>query len=103
MLKISDADKSRFYAELKRKQPFQATTLLSNMSDEDVAAFAINRYLFPGVDIVAYASRRYPTKGLAAHALGYVGRINEREMSEMDSKNYNGTSYIGKLGVEKYL
>jgi penicillin-binding protein 2 len=86
IFKLNDADKSRFYAELKRKQPFQATALLSNMSDEDVATFAVNRYLSPGVDIVADSSRCYPNKNLAAHAVDDVGRINERELSELHPK-----------------
>jgi penicillin-binding protein 2 len=39
---------------------------------------------------------------LAAHAVGYVGRINERELSEVDLNYYSGTSHIGKLGIEQY-
>jgi hypothetical protein len=101
IVEISDADRRRFYDELQRKEPFQAIPLLFNLSDEAVGAFAVNRHRFPGVDIVAHARRRYPSEGLAAHAIGYVGRINERELSALDPADYNGISYIGKLGVER--
>jgi penicillin-binding protein 2 len=102
ILPVSEADTRRFFADMQRKEPFQGIPILFNLSDESVSAFAVNRHRFPGVDIAAYASRRYPTRDLVAHALGYVGRISERELSELDPKDYNGTSHIGKVGVERY-
>lgn len=56
------------------------------MSDEDVVTFAVNRHLFPSVDTVADSSGWYPNKNLAAHAVDYVGRINERELSKLHPK-----------------
>lgn len=99
---IDESDRRRFYSELQRKEPFQSIPLLFNLSEDEVADFAVNRHGFPGVDIAAQLSRHYPTRGLAAHVVGYIGRINEHELSELDSKDYNGTSHIGKLGIEKY-
>ncbi|KZZ21796.1 hypothetical protein A3752_08070 [Oleiphilus sp. HI0081] len=37
-----------------------------------------------------------------AHSIGYVGRINEKELKKVDEQNYSATNYIGKLGVEKF-
>ncbi|MFK5894480.1 MAG: penicillin-binding protein 2, partial [Pseudomonadota bacterium] len=41
----------------------------------------------------------------SAHIVGYVGRINEKELKKLTadgkSTNYSGTNYIGKLGIEK--
>ena len=34
------------------------------------------------------------------HVLGYVGRINQRDLERIDQKAYKGTEYIGKLGIE---
>jgi penicillin-binding protein 2 len=99
---IDESDLTRFRAEMQRREPFQPVALLFNLSDEEVADFAVNRHRFPGVDIVAHSSRRYPTQNLAAHAVGYVGRINEREQAVLDPNDYNGTSHIGKLGVESH-
>ncbi|MGH8501526.1 MAG: penicillin-binding protein 2 [Gammaproteobacteria bacterium] len=102
IIPISDGDISRFYANMRRQAQFQATPLLLNMNSEDVASFAINRHLFSGVDVAAHSSRRYPVQELAAHAVGYAGRINEAELRQLDPESYSGTSHIGKLGVEKY-
>ena len=53
------------------------------------------------MDIVAGLSRHYPHGPLAAHALGYVGRIDERDLQRIDASNYSGTTHIGKVGIEK--
>ncbi|MCK5498099.1 MAG: penicillin-binding protein 2, partial [Gammaproteobacteria bacterium] len=45
--------------------------------------------------------RHYPEKTGLVHVLGYVGRIDEKELQEIDESDYLGTSHIGKLGVEK--
>ncbi|MGI8738743.1 MAG: penicillin-binding protein 2 [Gammaproteobacteria bacterium] len=102
ILPISDSDLSRFQTIVRRQEPFQAAPLLLNVSPRHVASFAINRHLFAGVDIAAHSSRRYPAGELAAHAVGYVGRINEAELRQLDPNMYSATSHIGKLGVEKY-
>ena len=36
-----------------------------------------------------------------AHVIGYVGRISERELKELDFTAYRGTTHSGKVGVEK--
>ncbi len=56
----------------------------------------------PGVVVDAQLLRHYPHGELFSHALGYVGRINERETFELDETDYRGTFHVGKVGVEKY-
>jgi penicillin-binding protein 2 len=51
--------------------------------------------------VKANLARNYPYENLTAHALGYVGRINEKELKNLDPDNYGATNYIGKLGIEK--
>lgn len=99
---ISDDDVEHFRANRLRNRPFQSQVLRSNLSEEEVAAFAVNRYRFPGMKVEARLIRYYPEGEAFAHALGYVGRINEKELNEIDAGNYKATQYIGKLGVEKY-
>jgi penicillin-binding protein 2 len=93
---------ARFRRELRGKRPFQAVPLKLNLSDEEVAVFAINRHRFPGVDIQARLARHYPLGEEFAHVVGYVGRIDERELARLDRRNYSGTTHIGKIGVERY-
>ena len=101
IIDISDDDIAHFKDMLKRTRRFEGIPLRFRLTDKEVARFAVNRYRFPGVDIDANLSRHYPLGPLAAHVVGYVGRINERELRKLDSSNYSGTSHIGKVGVER--
>ena len=71
-----------------------------DLSDEEVARFAIDRHRFPGVEVVAGLSRHYPHGPLTAHVLGYVGRIDERDLQRIDSSNYSGTTHPADTGPE---
>jgi len=101
IIEIRDIDRSRFEKLLARKPRFEAIPLRFHMNDEDVARFSVNRHRFPGVDITAGLARHYPQGSLAVHALGYVGRIDEKALKVLDSSNYRGTSHVGKNGIEK--
>jgi penicillin-binding protein 2 len=90
-----------FEKQRKRQKRFTSTPLLLNMSDDELAKFAVARPYFPGVDIHTHLVRHYPYADLAAHVIGYVGRINEAEMKELPLAEYRGSTHIGKLGVEK--
>ena len=101
LVNIRDVDRSRFEQLLKRTPVFKPVPLRFRLSDEEVARFAIDRHRHPGVDIVAGLSRHYPHGPLLAHAVGYVGRIDERDLQRIDTSDYSGTTHIGKVGIEK--
>jgi penicillin-binding protein 2 len=101
IIDIREADRIRFEKLLSSKPRFEAVPLRFHLSDEEVGRFSVNRYRFPGVDIQAGLARHYPLGKLAVHALGYVGRIDENALKDLDPSNYNGTTHIGKIGIEK--
>ena len=101
IIEIRDNDRSRFEKLLARKPRFEAVPLRFHLNDEEVARFSVNRHRFPGVDITAGLARHYPQGPHAVHALGYVGRIDEKALKILDSSNYRGTSHVGKNGIEK--
>ncbi len=101
IIDISDNDISRFHERLKQKRRFQSIPLRLRLSEEEVARLAVNRHRFPGIEIAARLMREYPQGNLAVHAVGYVARINEKELNEIDPSNYAATNHIGKLGIEK--
>ncbi len=101
LIEITDYDRERFEKLRRRMSRFEGVPLRFHLSEEEVARFAINRHRFEGVDIQAGLSRYYPLGSHAAHALGYVGRINEEELQVIDQTNYRGTTHIGKEGIEK--
>lgn len=101
LLAIPDEKVEQFHKLRKRRKSFTSTPILLRMSDEDVAKFAAVRPYFPGVDIHARLVRFYPYGELTSHVVGYVGRINERELKTLPEANYRGTHHVGKVGIEK--
>lgn len=105
IINISKTDIARFKKQLQSKRRFHPIPLRHRLSEEEVAKLAVNRHRFPGMEIAARLMREYPHKNLAVHALGYVGRINVKELNQLDvdnaTANYAATSHIGKLGIEK--
>jgi penicillin-binding protein 2 len=101
LLNISDEKIERFHKLRLRSKSFSSIPLLLRMSDEEVARFATVRPFFPGVDIHARLVRHYPYSELTAHVVGYVGRINEKELKRLPVAEYRGTHHIGKTGIEK--
>ena len=74
---------------------------LTNLTEEQAATFAVQRYAFPGINIRVGLIRSYPYGEAAAHAVGYVGRISEADYERIDGDDYKGTSQIGKSGIER--
>ncbi|WP_110649184.1 penicillin-binding protein 2 [Salinicola peritrichatus] len=85
---------------LQRQRPFQPALLMSDLSEDQIARLAVNRYLLSGVEVEAQLIRYYPDPIVMSHVLGYVGRINAEELAELDPGDYAGTHFIGKTGVE---
>ena len=102
LVKINERDIKRFYGDLKNHRPFESVSLRSRLDDTEVARLAANRYRFPGMDITARLSRYYPHGKDVVQAVGYVGRITDKDLNVIDVGNYRGTNYIGKTGLEKY-
>ncbi len=102
LIPLADDDIEQFRKRLSRRRPYEAVPLKFRVSDEEIAKIAVNRYRIPGVEIDAQLVRHYPHGELFAHVLGYVGRISERELDDIDPVNYSGTHHIGKIGLEKY-
>jgi len=105
IVEIQPKDRRRFRRQLEESKRFESLPIRTRLSDEEVARFTAQRYRFPGVDIQARLFRQYPLGPVASHVIGYIGRINQRESARIeeteDAANYNGTSYIGKEGLEK--
>lgn len=100
LLDLPDEKIEQFEKLRKRQKSFMGIPLLSNMNEEEMAKFAVARPFFHGVDVHIRQLRHYPYGDLAAHVVGYVGRINEDEMKELPIAEYRGSTYVGKLGIE---
>ena len=103
IINITPEDLQLFYRELKRKRNYDQIPLRVKLTPTEVARFAVNQYRFPGLHIQAGLVRYYPFANDLVSVLGYVGRINERDLKSFDESNYAATNYIGKVGIEKYF
>jgi penicillin-binding protein 2 len=101
LIQVDEDDLERFRSELERRRRFEAVPLRFRLDDKEVALIAVNSHRLPGVEINSNLTRDYPHGELTAHSVGYVGRINEHELKNLDPTNYAATTYVGKLGVEK--
>lgn len=105
LVDVSENDVENFYKYLKqRRRPFEAVPLRYRLTEEEMAKLAVNKYELKGVEVNAELVRYYPKGDLFAHIVGYVGRINENELSNFDEETdrlYRGTHSIGKIGLEK--
>ena len=106
ILEITPEQVERFHRERKRTRRFKSVPLLTQLNENQVAVFSVNQYRFPGVEISATLKRYYPFSEVLTHVIGYVSRINDRDMQrlirEEKDANYQATRDIGKLGIEKY-
>ncbi len=99
---ITEDDTQRFNDRLSRARRFESIPLVTGLSESEQAIIAVNQHALPGVSIQARIQRYYPFSETMVHMLGYVGRINDRELATIDEDNYRATRHIGKVGLEKY-
>lgn len=103
VLQLTADDRALFEKRMRQgRRPFEPVPVLFELTEEQIARIAVNQFRLPGVDVSAQLVRHYPQKGHFAHSVGYVGRINEKELKELDSADYAGTHHIGKTGVERF-
>lgn len=102
---ITARDRQRFKRLMNESRRFKSIPIRKRLTDEEVARFAANRYRFPGIDIQARVMRQYPYGESAAHVVGYIGRINDKDVEQLKTNNefdnYRGSHYIGKIGIEQ--
>ncbi|MDZ7803900.1 penicillin-binding protein 2 [Thiohalophilus sp.] len=102
LIQLTEADIERFHRYRRQKRRFEGIPLRFRLTDEEVARISVDQYRLPGVEIKAELARHYPLGKLASHAIGYVGRISENELDDINTANYSATTHIGKVGVERY-
>ena len=101
VVELSPEEIERFEAARRATRSFRAITLKPRLSDEEVARFAVDRWRFPGVEVVAYLNRRYLHGDLLAHVIGYVGRTDESDVERYGQEQVL-FPHTGRTGVERY-
>ena len=77
----------------------KSITIAEDVSEEIVAQISERNSEFPGISISADAIRTYLSGSLAAHVIGYTGKINEEEYTA-NKDRYDSDDIIGRTGIE---
>ena len=77
----------------------KSITIAKDVNEEIVAQISERNSEFPGISISADAVRTYLTGSMAAHVIGYTGKINEDEY-KANKDIYDSDDIIGRTGIE---
>jgi penicillin-binding protein 2 len=98
---LSDDELAQFEAVRKVTRSFRPVVLKLRLSEGERARLAVDRHRFPGVDVVPYLIRRYPYGERFAHVVGYVGRLDARDLEKLQDSRLAALSHVGKAGIER--
>ena len=102
LLDLGEGEIKRFRELAAHRRPYESVPLRYNLSELEESIIAVNEYRLDGVEISAQLIRHYPQGERFAHVLGYMGRIDERELKTLDPEAYSGIYLIGKTGLERF-
>ncbi len=105
LIEVSPTDLKRFNKQMGESHDFESIPLRTHLNEVEAAKFAVNRYRFPGVELKSRLFRHYPFGKMGAHMVGYIARINDKDIQNLDDadllSNYKGSDHIGKSGIEQ--
>jgi penicillin-binding protein 2 len=100
LIDLSDNDRHRVLRDAKRKHSFIPIVVRPNLKWDEMARIEVAIPELPGVAIEQGLLRSYPYGPTAAHVLGYVAAVSEKELTGdplLELPDFR----IGKAGVEK--
>lgn len=103
---LTDDDIEAFTKERRRNSRYTPILLKADLTEEQIARFSVDQHHFPSLEVRPYFKRHYPYGEDLTHILGYVAKINDKDVERLKEADklaeYAGTSDIGKLGIERY-
>ena len=103
LLGLDRAEMAERWEKNTGRAKYYPIVLASNISRDDVEIVEENRLRLPGIEIEMKPVREYSNNVLAAHLLGYIGEVSEKELNSKGFEDYNPGDYIGKNGIERAL
>ncbi len=106
LIEITPERQQEFLKEVKYHRRFASIAVKEHLTEQEVAIIAVNQHRLPGVALEARLTRHYPYGELFTHAIGYIGKINAKELARLEAEgleaNYAASRDIGKVGLERY-
>ncbi len=99
VVEITPRDRARFKKLMDDSKSFESLPIRTRLTDEEVARFTAQRFRFPGVDVHARLFRQYPLGETAAHVIGYIGRISQRDRQRIEAMSEENDSDSAKYDI----
>ncbi len=100
LIDLSEHDRERIKKEVQRKRSFVPVTIKETLTWDEMSRIQVNAPDLPGIIIDEGLTRFYPQGDLASHLMGYVGAVDEDDLSGDPVLQLPGFK-IGKDGAEK--
>jgi penicillin-binding protein 2 len=84
----------------RRAPPFRQVVLKADAPLEDVAAVEARQRELPEVRVEVVPLRSYPLASAAAHSLGRVGEVSERQLKLPEFDGLEAGALVGQAGLE---
>ena len=85
-----------------RKRPtFEPLVIKEDVHLGEIAKVEARREWFPSVEVEQSALRDYPDGPAVAHAVGYVGEVNETQLAKIADGSLQQGDIVGKTGIER--
>lgn len=103
VIPLDEEELVRIEKEIKRKRPFMPIRIKDNLSFEEAAKIQLNAPDLMGIQTQEETTRLYPLGMQAAHVVGYVSLLTEKDMvNDPESPLLDLPGYrIGRVGAEE--
>jgi penicillin-binding protein 2 len=100
-LRRDEAELLKTFEEGKSRAAFDEMVLGKDIDWSAVVAVETHQLDLPGVSLRARPRRSYVDGPMAAHVLGYLGEINQKQLKTLKEKGYVVGDEIGQYGLER--
>ncbi len=83
LMGITQEERDNFLKVYRGQRRFKPIALRTQLNEEEVALFSAQQHRFPGVSVEARLSRYYPYGETLTHVLGYVAKINKKDLQKL--------------------
>ena len=101
--RLLEIDKASFIERMnkaKKESYLKPSPFMTQVSKENYAHIAEVLYRYNGFYFQTRTVRHYPM-AIAAHTLGDIGEISQKELDKDEEDYYRQGDYVGKSGIEK--
>jgi penicillin-binding protein 2 len=101
IINLTNEDIDDVLLQEKSNRAFNPIIVKAKLTERELSSFIARKHFYIGFKAQPYLIRHYLYTNILSHVVGYVGRINDQDIKNLDAKRYQGSEYTGKLGFEK--